>query len=210
MFKTSTFVGFILFFIGLFFWLWHFVSMHKLDYSRFGHPSTQQTTHQNTPRSGTRPSKGDISTFAIYQTRDNLIRQIYTSHGDFLLETTILADHSLLQLIPDGGKMELLERLENLEVASQEKIQVKNNVVYQTIDYLQAEEATWRQKTATLVTDKGTFSILESKGAKLPSMKVLATIHPILKTHLEQMRLWFEEGKPRIDAEGVAASLPNF
>lgn len=197
MFKTSTFVGFILFFIGLFFWLWHFCSLHKLDYNHLSQNNFGES------------SKADPSSLAIYQTRDHLVRQLYTSHGDFLLETCIHADHSLLQLIPDGGKMELLERLENLQVASQEKIQVKNTAIRQTIDFLQAEDATWRHKTATLITDQGTFSVLETQGSKLPSMRVLSKISPILKTQLDHTRLWFEEGKPRLDAEGVAASLQN-
>ncbi len=201
MFKTSTFVGFILFFIGLFFWLWHFCAMHKLDYSNLGGNQANG--------SGTPGTKSNSSLF-IYQTRDHLVRQLYTSHGDFLLETSIRADHSLLQLIPDGGKVELLERLANLQVASQEKIQVKNSAIYQTVDYLEAEDATWRHKTATLVTNHGTFSVVETNGSKLPTMGMLSKISPLIKTRLEHMRLWMEEGKPHFDAEGVAASLPNF
>ena len=140
------------------------------------------------------------------QTREGVRKDIWFSQEDRLrLQYRIESDSSILTLVPDKGKLDIVENLSNIRCWMQEKLTQNPSGNTQQVRYMQAAEGIYRLNKQNFFANSVTLSLFRLMGHELKTP--ISTAKAFLTGKAEDISFSVSGNTPHFEAHHFNASL---
>lgn len=140
------------------------------------------------------------------QTREGVRKDIWFSQdNDLRLQYRIESDSSILTLVPEKGKLDIVENLSNIRCWMQEKLTQTPAGATQQLRYLQAAEGIYRLSKQNFFASSVTLSLFRLPGHELTTPT--NTSQAFLKGQAEDISFSVSGKTPHFEARHFNASL---
>ncbi len=177
-------------------WLYLFAYPHEADYTLCKALQNQKTT----------VSQSNLASTS-HQNRKGVVKEIYfTQEDNTRLQYRIESESSLLTIIPNGTKLDLNEKLENIKCWMQDKIYyTPGKQPMQQIRFLEAKDGVYLYNSQQFLAQTVTLSLYRLSSHILPS--VLKKQSPFLKGIAEDISFVVSGKTPQFQAHHFQALL---
>ena len=145
------------------------------------------------------------------QHRKGVIKEIWFSQeeGD-RLHHRICSDTSLLTIVPDGNKLDLIEKLNNITCWMQDKLYTETGKAtpFQQARFLKAQEGFYKYSTQEFMAQSVDLSLYRLEGIELPLQSV--KIKPFLKGIAKDVSFSVSGKTSQFKAQQFKAELNSF
>jgi hypothetical protein len=193
MLKQATFIACGLVVITTVVWGWSFVRVRPIDKDYVVSILEKQIQ-----------SRTDFS--SVQQKRARVVKDIWLTQDDGnRLHNRIKSESSLLMLKPNGGKLQLIEELHQINCSMQERIYYKGNLPMQQVRMLEADSGEYHFAEKELLSQGVAIFVYRLSTHTLPQEAI--TIPPIFSGNAENASLILLDKTPDFKAKDFVAHI---
>lgn len=200
LYKRFSLLAFFLIAAASLIWIFHCAFARQTDHARYHAFRKKQQEISN--------SSSHIVSEHAYQTREGVRKDIWTVENGQRMHYRIDSQSSILRLVPNDTKMELVENLQGIKCWMQDKLLFSNETgtaPLQQVRYLEANAGTYRYNTQQFDANSVSLFFLRLPGHTLTFD--VGSKHAFLSGIAQDVSFSISDGTPQFKAQNFKASI---